>query len=214
MEPATFATEENFWLQGKRFVAGLDEVGRGAWAGPLVAAAVVFPAQVVLPKLLFDSKKLTPRKRQNLDRLIRAQALSWAVAGVGAAAIDKFGLSRATEIVFHRAVQRLGTTPDFVLVDGMKRPSFLTLKPDGCLALCHGDRISATIAAASIVAKVYRDRLMVRLAASHPGYGFGQHKGYGTARHRSALKELGPAAIHRRSFANIASLERRWDAGK
>lgn len=187
--------ERECWAEGFCFVAGVDEVGRGPLAGPVVAAAVVFPRGVSLPAVN-DSKKLTAPEREELERAIRAvPGVSIGIGEVSAAEIDRLDILRATWRAMQLAVEQLGKV-DFILVDG--RP--VKGLPYPSRAMVGGDGRSASIAAASIVAKVYRDRLMEEYETRYPGYGFAGHKGYGTAEHLEALRRLGPCPEHRRSF--------------
>ena len=194
------------WRRGLRRIAGVDEVGRGPMAGPIVAAAVVLdPSDVALWWAdLRDSKLLTPRARERLAQAIRRDA-EVGVGVVGPDVIDDIGITIATCRAMRQALEGLCPAPDHVLVDG--RPLRHLAVPHR--ALVGGDRCCLSIAAASIVAKVARDRLMVEYESLFPGYGFAQHKGYPTADHARALAELGPCAIHRRSWAPVrAILER------
>jgi ribonuclease HII len=191
--------ERRLWARGFRAVAGADEVGRGPLAGPLVAAAVVFPPDVVAEDLrgIDDSKRLTEARREALVPRIRALGAQWAVAEVPAADVDRWNVAQASFEALRRAVQALRPGADFALLDGLPNPR-LGFPPQQ--ALVGGDALSLSIAAASILAKVYRDREMVRLEMLYPGYGFARHKGYPTAAHREALRRLGPSPVHRRSF--------------
>jgi ribonuclease HII len=182
-------------------VAGIDEAGRGPWAGPVVAAALVFQPDV--PTTLFqkidDSKKLRPTVRAFLFEQLQEHAdIGIGIASV--AEIDNLNILEATMVAMQRALFKIGNTPDFVLVDGNKLPDL----PCPARAIIRGDGLSLTIAAASIVAKVTRDNLMIALAAQHPGYGWERNMGYGTAEHREALDVLGPSAVHRSNFAPVA----------
>ncbi len=184
-----------------RVIAGCDEVGRGPWAGPVVVAAVVLdPARPIAG--LNDSKKLSARQRQRLDAQIREQALAWCIAEASVEEIDRLNILQATLLAMQRAVAGLRCAVDEVWVDGKQLPTL----PMPARAFVGGDATHAPIAAASIIAKVWRDRLMAELAAQYPGYGFERHAGYGTAAHHAALLTLGPCAIHRRSFAPIRAL--------
>ncbi len=180
--------------------AGVDEVGRGCLFGPVFAAAVVLPAPALAPLAaagLTDSKKLTPRQRERLVPLIRAQALAWALGQASAAEIDRVGIRAATERAMRRALTRLGPAPALVIVDGV-----LPLRgwQGPQITLPKGDSRCAAIAAASVLAKQERDALLRRLALRFPGYGLERHAGYGTAFHRAALERLGPSPLHRLSF--------------
>ena len=185
-------------------VAGVDEAGRGPWAGPVVAAAVAFgPAGPPrhLCATITDSKLLTAERRTALQPAILASADA-AVGIASVAEIDSMNILQATLLAMRRAVARLAHMPDLVLVDGNRAPGL----PCAVRTVVGGDRRSLSIAAASIVAKVTRDRLMARLAADHPGYGWERNAGYGTAEHRAALARLGPCVHHRRSFRPIRVL--------
>ncbi len=182
-------------------VAGVDEAGRGAWAGNIVAAAVILPPRYDLAGLQ-ESKKLSPKRRDRFFEGIMTQALAVCYAQVAAAQIDRLDIHRATLEAMRAAVLGLAVTPARVLVDG----KFLPELPFPATALVGGDAREAAIAAASIVAKVSRDRQMATLDLCHPEYGFSAHKGYGTKRHVDALRRFGVLACHRRSYAPIAAL--------
>lgn len=187
---------------GYACVCGIDEAGRGPLAGPVVAAAVVLPPGLALPGLN-DSKKLTARRREALYTQLRKDERVLIGVGMAAAAeIDRLNILRATHEAMARAVLSLPSAPDFCLIDGLPVPQF----PLPQRALVKGDARCLSIAAASIVAKVTRDRLMQDLAQQYPGYGFERHAGYGTAAHLAALRRLGPCPEHRRSFAPVAQL--------
>jgi ribonuclease HII len=188
---------------GCRVVAGVDEAGRGPLAGPVSVAAVVLPAGFEHP-ILNDSKKLTEAKREKLyDELTTDVRVRWCCVLVEADEIDRLNILGATHEGMRRAVRGLGDDVDGALIDG--RP--VKLFPIRQLALVKGDSLSFSIAAASVIAKVTRDRLMVRMAETYPGYGFEIHKGYPTAAHLAALKRLGPCPQHRRSFGPVAQME-------
>ncbi|MHB8079429.1 MAG: ribonuclease HII [Candidatus Krumholzibacteriia bacterium] len=189
-------------------LAGVDEAGRGCWAGPVVAAAVILPSGWA-PAGLDDSKRLTPARREALFEAIRAGALAWRACAVSPAEIDRLNILRATLQAMARAVARVAPAPDLVLVDGLQLP----VLPCRGEALVRGDGRSAAVAAASIVAKVTRDRLMRAWDARLPGYGFAAHKGYGSAEHRAALHRLGPCPLHRRSYRPVSDLAQGllWD---
>ena len=186
---------------GAPWIAGCDEVGRGPWAGPVVAAAVVLDPSRPIPGLA-DSKALSARKREQLDEQIRAQSLGWSIAESSVDEIDHLNILQATLLAMQRAVSGLRCRVDGLLIDGTHIPEVSVPSQ----AIVGGDAAHPAISAASIIAKVYRDRLMADLALRHPGYGFERHSGYGTAAHRAALLTLGPCAAHRRSFAPIRSL--------
>lgn len=198
--------ETALWARGYRCVAGLDEAGRGAWAGPVVAAAVILPPNdgSSLQRLagVRDSKLLTAKRREALLESILDYALAVGVGLVSPAEIDAWGIVPATRQAMALAVQSLSPPADCLLIDHLTLPDlFLPQK-----SLPKGDVLVVSISAASIVAKVSRDRLMVELDAVYPAYGFARHKGYGTPEHRSALARLGPCAIHRHSFAPLRDL--------
>ena len=185
-------------------VAGVDEAGRGPWAGPVVAAAVVFGVGDPLPRLsaaITDSKLLKAEQRAALQPGILACADA-AVGIATVAEIDSMNILQATLLAMRRAIVRLAHVPDLALVDGNRAPRL----PCSVRTVVGGDRASLSIAAASIVAKVTRDRLMARLAADYPGYGWERNAGYGTAEHQAALARLGPSVHHRRSFRPIREL--------
>ncbi|MCU0500983.1 MAG: ribonuclease HII [Anaerolineae bacterium] len=202
---AELSFETDLWRAGYQHVAGVDEVGRGAWAGPVVAAAVILPAdtQAVAPLVgaVDDSKKLTPRTRARLFDLIHTHAEAIGVGSASAEEIDAVGIAQANRLALARAIGHLSVQPDFVLLDFFTLPQ-LRFPQRG---VPHGDELSLTIASASIIAKVTRDRWMAEQDDSHPGYDFARHKGYGTAMHSAALTALGPCVLHRRSFAPVAS---------
>jgi ribonuclease HII len=193
------ATERNLWREGFCFVAGVDEVGRGPLAGPVVAAAVIFPDGRSVPDGVDDSKKLTAAKRESIERRLRDDGLARiAVSELGPAEIDVMNILEASREAMRRAVRQLAES-DFALIDGLPVPQF----PVPSLALVKGDTKSASIAAASIIAKVYRDRFMQRYEDEFPGYGFASNMGYPTAAHLDALERKGPTPIHRRSFGPV-----------
>ncbi len=197
-----FRRERFLMKRGAGPIAGIDEVGRGPLAGPVCAAAVVLdPARI--PKKLNDSKQLQPDIREALYDEIMDRALSVGVAFASAAEIDRINIRQATHLAMRRALAGLGTVPGYVLVDGNDLPSCLICEGE---TLIKGDASSASIAAASIVAKVTRDRLMRRLCAVHPVYGFSRHVGYPTREHLAALADHGACAFHRMSFAPVRAL--------
>lgn len=183
-------------------LAGVDEAGRGCWAGPVVAAAVILP-DGWCPDGLDDSKNLTARKREVLIEQIQASALSWGACAVSSGDIDRMNILRATLWAMARSVARLKPVPDLVLVDGLQVPEI----PAAAEPLVKGDATSAAVAAASVVAKVLRDRVMTAWDRRYPGYGFASNKGYGAAVHRRALEELGPCPLHRFSYKPVAELD-------
>jgi ribonuclease HII len=187
--------------EGARVVAGVDEVGVGPLAGPVVAAAVVLPERPHLPGL-DDSKRLSRAVRERLAAAIEAQADDWAVAEVWVEEIDRRNIYQAALLAMQRAVEGLTGRPDHVLVDARRIPGISVPQTP----LVGGDGRDASIAAASVVAKVHRDRIMQRLDGDFPGYGFAKHMGYGTREHLRALRRLGATSVHRRSFAPVAQL--------
>ncbi|WP_019833862.1 ribonuclease HII [Sphingomonas sp. PR090111-T3T-6A] len=181
--------------------AGVDEAGRGPLAGPVVAAAVILDRRRV-PRGIDDSKKLSEAAREGLyDRIVRSST-GWGVGIVDVEEIDRLNIYHATMLAMNRAVDALGVDPGMVLVDGNALPKWR----HPATAIVSGDALSRSIAAASIIAKVTRDRMMLDYDGQYPGYGWRQNKGYGTAEHRAALIELGPTPLHRRSFAPVAQL--------
>lgn len=195
--------ETPLWQAGLRALAGLDEAGRGAWAGPVAAAAVVLPPAGsalldILPGVR-DSKLMTARQRGLWAGKIRATAVAWAVGWAACEEIDSLGILPATRLAMQRAVAQLGLPPEHLLIDAVR----LTALPLPQTSLVRGDQRSLSIAAASVLAKTARDGRMQELDEQFPGYGFAAHKGYGTARHQRALDELGPCPQHRLSFAPL-----------
>ncbi|HEV2620209.1 MAG TPA: ribonuclease HII, partial [Acidobacteriaceae bacterium] len=189
--------------RGLRSIAGVDEVGRGALFGPVVAAAVILPHRMnALSRAgLRDSKQLTREHREKLDRRIRKVALAIAVAEVDAETIDRVNIYQATRMAMLTAVHSLPLAPDHLLIDAMRLDH-----PCPQTRLFYGDALSLSIAAASVIAKVHRDRLLRELDAQHPGYGLASHKGYGTPEHRRTLAALGPCPLHRRTFAPVRAV--------
>ncbi len=201
----SLAHEESLRARGFFLVAGVDEAGRGPLAGPVAAAAVILP-EGFTHTLLDDSKKLTERKRQRLyTELTTRHDVRFAVTLLGAEEIDRLNILRATHEAMRRAVAQLVPSPDHVLIDGLPVRDF----PRPYTALVGGDALSFSIAAASVIAKVTRDRLMLEMDARYPAYGFAKHKGYGTAQHLAALRTHGPCQIHRRSFQPVREAARR-----
>ena len=191
--------EKEAMAEDRALVCGCDEAGAGPLAGPVYAAAVILPLGLDIPGL-DDSKKLTEKKREALFPVIQEQALAWSVAAVDAAEIDRTDILSARMKAMQLAIDGLSPKPDFALIDGNRdrgRTSAITA-PHRCLV--KGDSLSASIAAASILAKVSRDRYMTEIAAQYPAYRFDKHKGYGTRLHYQLLREHGPSPIHRRTF--------------
>jgi ribonuclease HII len=197
------APEQALRYRGFRSIAGVDEVGRGALFGPVVAAAVILPQRLAaLARAgLKDSKQLTQQQRETLDLRIRKVALAVSIAEVDVETIDRVNIYQATRVAMLAAVQGLALAPDHLLIDAMCLDH-----PCAQTRLFHGDALSLSIAAASVIAKVHRDRLMCRLDEQYPGYGLAAHKGYGTPQHRRSLAALGPCALHRTTFAPVRAL--------
>jgi ribonuclease HII len=193
----TLRYEKQAWQAGARLVAGVDEVGRGSLFGPVVAAAVILdPAYRV--RGLRDSKLLLPGRRELLAERIRKRAIAWAIAAVDAARIDQINIYQASRVAMREAALRLVPAADHLLVDAVRLDCELPQD-----AIIHGDALSASIAAASILAKVERDRMMREWDAVFPAYGLAAHKGYSTPQHLAALREHGPTPLHRQSFAPV-----------
>jgi ribonuclease HII len=193
--------ERLLWRSGSRHIAGVDEVGIGPLAGPVVAAAVVFPPTVALPGV-DDSKRLTAEEREGLALAIKKESRGIGIGVAEVGEIDKLNVYHAGLLAMRRAVEALPTPPDHVLVDARTIPEL----PMPQNAFNQGDGINFSIAAASIIAKTYRDRLMRELDEAYPGYGFARHKGYGTVEHQQAIRRLGPCLIHRMSYPFIREL--------
>jgi len=193
------AFEKQYYSQGYKTIAGVDEVGRGCWAGPVVAAAVIFPRDYVNTSIK-DSKVLSKEKRELLNKVIRENALAYAIGFVDAPRIDKINIKAAAQEAMLQAINRLSIKPDCILVDAEPIKVEKTfVKP-----IIKGDAKSTSIAAASIIAKVYRDKLCDDLDKQYPQYGFAKNKGYGTIVHVNALKQYGPiAAVHRMSYKPV-----------
>jgi len=199
----TLNRERRLLRRGFFQVAGLDEAGRGAWAGPLSAGAVILPIRLPALRAILhnvrDSKQMTPRQRMLAAEKIRSVAVAWAVGSASAEEVDRIGPLRATRLAMIRAIAGLQTVPDHLLID------YLTL-PESTLpqtAVTHGDALSLSIAAASVIAKTWRDEHMTALERLYPGYGFARHKGYGTGGHAEMLARLGACPEHRRSYAPV-----------
>jgi len=191
-----FDTE--FSIQGYRFIAGIDEAGRGPLAGPVVASAVILPPDISIDGV-DDSKKLSSEKREILFKIIKEKALSVGIGIISSKVIDEINILEATREAMLNAVENLKITPDLIIIDGIT-PIKSSIKQ---LTIKKGDSLSQSIAAASIIAKVTRDRLMLDYDARYPTYLFAKHKGYGTAEHLERIKEFGPCEIHRNSFKGV-----------
>lgn len=187
--------EETYYSQGINLICGVDEAGRGPLAGPVCAAAVILPPHIEIPGL-DDSKKLSDKRRRELYPIIMDQAVAYSIALVDHKTIDEINILQATFLAMEKAISGLSVKPDFALIDGNQSRDFgIPLQ-----TAVHGDSLSASIAAASVLAKVTRDDYMVDAANTYPGYGFEIHKGYGTKAHYAALTELGACPIHRMTF--------------
>ena len=201
--------ERDLLARGHELIAGLDEAGRGAWAGPVVAAAVVLPLRKAnlgqILNAVRDSKLLTASRREELLPLIGQVSLSIGIGVVPAAVVDRGGITAATRCAMHDAIRDLSLAPDYLLIDWLPLHDIAIPQQ----AMPKGDRDHLSIAAASIVAKVTRDRILRQMDSEYPGYGFAQHKGYGTAQHATSLAKLGPCAVHRHSFSPVCASLRR-----
>jgi ribonuclease HII len=199
--PDTFF-ESELWESGLLYVAGLDEAGRGALAGPVAVGAVILPNDTALLSGTLagvrDSKQMTPRQRESLAPRIKETARTWSVAFASAEEIDSQGIVRATRLAALRALQGLSVFPQYLLTDFRLELPQLDISQT---ALVRGDALCLSIACASVLAKTARDALMRQLDSEYPDYGLGKHKGYGTQAHRSALRRLGYTSIHRKSFS-------------
>lgn len=199
----TFAEERALLAAGYRIIAGVDEAGRGTWAGPVAAAAVVLPLDCAnkLASLegVRDSKTLHARRREELEQQIVELAVAVGFGLASVSEVDRMGILPATRLAMGRAIANLNVPLDFLLIDAVKLPHQKIHQK----SIVRGDALCFSVAAASIVAKVRRDRLMAELDGLYPGYGFARHKGYGTAQHLAALRALGPCPIHRRTFAPV-----------
>lgn len=202
----SFGEEKILESQGYRYIAGVDEAGRGALAGPVVAAAVILPSNQKLPFIsqVRDSKKLTPLKREYLFHHIHESAVAVGIGMSDLDVIDTSGIVPATRLAMKSAIEQLSPPADFMLVDYMKLPE-IDLPQKG---ITHGDDLSYSIACASIIAKVSRDWLMMKLDEEYSGYGLANHKGYGTKEHVECLRRLGPCTIHRKTFSPVREMIR------
>jgi len=204
LQKPSFAEERSLEAQGYQLIAGIDEVGRGALAGPVVAAAVILPCGIDAPWLdqVKDSKLLSPAKRELLFHKIHQIAISIGISLAPPEVIDAQGIIKATRLAMKLAIDRLSPPPESLLIDYMRLPE-VPLPQKG---ITNGDKLCFSIACASIIAKVARDRLMIELDKIYPGYGLAQHKGYGTEKHLSCLRQLGPSPIHRQSFKPVRDI--------
>lgn len=187
--------EQEYFDKGIQLICGVDEAGRGPLAGPVCAAAVILPPNAEIPGLN-DSKKLSDKKRRELYPIIKEQAIAYGIAFANHHEIDEINILQATYLAMERAINQLNVKPELALIDGNRAKDFgIPLQ-----TVVHGDSLSASIAAASVLAKVTRDNFMLEMAETYPGYDFEIHKGYGTKAHYAALTKLGPSAIHRMTF--------------
>lgn len=193
----TFQKEQALWDKGYQFIAGADEVGRGCFAGPVVAAAVILSPTFSETKRVRDSKLLSPKVREALDVIIRQEAIAFAISEVSVNVINEIGIGKAAQLAFKRALKKLTPKPEFILMDGF----YLKRKRRSVQErIVHGDALCMSIAAASIIAKVYRDALMTKLHERYKRYDFATNKGYGTKKHQAAIKQYGLSTLHRTSF--------------
>ena len=197
--------ERALWANGALWVAGIDEAGRGALAGPVAAAAVILPQIASFTRQLKgvrDSKLMTPAQRESWSQAIQESAVTFGIGLASAGEIDTIGILPATRLAASRAIQSLKIVPDHLLLDYLLLPDFSIPQT----SIPKGDRISLSIAAASVLAKTYRDAILVALGDQYPGYGFAAHKGYGTSAHIDAIQQLGPSPVHRMTFAPLNML--------
>ena len=197
-----FTFEDEYYAKGYKFVCGIDEAGRGPLSGPVVAAACILPRDISIPELN-DSKKLTEKKRESLFNVITEKAISYGIGMASPQEIDELNILNATMLAMHRALETLTPSADFALIDGnVSRGFSIPTK-----TVIKGDSLSASIAAASILAKVTRDRICIEDAKKYPEYNFSKHKGYSTKEHMDAVRKYGPCEIHRKSFLKFLYTE-------
>lgn len=203
-QPPNLDWENRLKLQGYELIAGIDEAGRGALAGPVIAAAVILSRSSYPPwfKLVRDSKEISAKKREFLFHLIQKEVMAVSVGIVSPQIIDAVNILKATQLAMKQAVEKLPRQPHFLLIDRLTLPR-CSIPQKG---ITRGDKLCLSIACASIVAKVTRDHIMEELDKIYPGYGFAKHKGYGTRRHVFCLQQLGPSSIHRLSFAPVKTM--------
>lgn len=193
----TLTIETELIAQGYRLIAGVDEVGRGSWVGPVVAGAVILPSNCQLPQFLRDSKLLSKKQRQVVNEEVKQLALGIGIGLVELSIINEIGIGKATQLAFRRAIRALPLKPDFIVIDAFYIEK---LKKEVQKPIINGDKICASIAAASVVAKVFRDALLDKLHVEAPHYKWAQNKGYGTVAHRQAIRQFGLSKYHRTSF--------------
>lgn len=201
MSKPTFKKEKELWRRGYDLIAGIDEVGRGAWAGPIVAAGVIFEKRLAITGLN-DSKKLLAPKREALAKTIKTKALAWTIQGIGPKTIDEIGIGKANALVIDKVIRALNPRPQYLLIDKASVIKYKIGIP--WETIIKGDAKIFSIAAASILAKVYRDDLMRKAAKKYPVYGFEKHKGYGTKLHQQMLKVHNVCPLHRKSYRPIS----------
>lgn len=200
-----FSFDKSYYDKGLNSVAGIDEAGRGPLAGPVVAAAVILPQNIEIP-YLNDSKKLTPKRRESLFEIIQKQAIDFSISIIDNTIIDRVNILQATFMAMAQSINKLKNQPDLCLIDGNHKVPNLKINQE---TIIEGDAKSAAIAAASILAKVTRDRIMIDFSIKYPNYAFEKHKGYGTKTHLEALNNYGPCPIHRISFAPVKNCKRK-----
>src|SRR3989344_184086 len=211
MKLPSFKYEKNLWKKGKNLVCGIDEVGRGWWAGPVVSAAVIFDQNIRITfndvglSRVRDSKTTAPKEREKLSEIIKKQALAYSISEIGVKRINKHGIGKCSQYAFRKALKKLKVRPDHILIDAFY---IKYLKRKSQNAIVKGDEKCFSIAAASIIAKVYRDNLMKKLGKRFPKYRFDLHKGYGTLLHQKSIEKYGLCKIHRTSFKILAGKEK------
>ncbi len=201
MKNPNWKRESDLWQRGYQFVAGIDEVGRGAWAGPIVAAGVIFEKKQIIEGLK-DSKKISASKRIKLLEIIKEKSLAWTVQLVENTIIDEIGVGQANALVIDKVINNLEPRPQYLLIDKASVTKYKIRIP--WETIIKGDNLVNSIAAASILAKVFRDKIMLELAKKYPNYGFEEHKGYGTALHQKMLTKYNACAVHRKSYKPIS----------
>lgn len=197
MVKPTLDLEHSLWAKGHKYICGIDEVGRGSWAGPLVVAGVILAQDFQIPKNLRDSKLTTLKMRLELSEIIKLTAVGTIVVEIQSSLIDKIGLTKATNIAFRKVITQIRPIPHYTLIDAFY---IKHVSRNRQMAVKDGDKICASISAASIIAKVHRDNLMKKESEKYPKYGFEKHVGYGTKLHQEAIKKYGLCKIHRKSY--------------
>lgn len=203
----SFKHERALWKHGYQHIVGVDEVGCGAWAGPVYAGAVILYPGKTLPKVN-DSKTLTAGQRERLSNFIKQKSLTWSIGVASVQEITRLNIRQASLLATQRAIQGLSVQPDWIVSDAFPIPGSIP-----CTPIIHGDALCKSIAAASIIAKVARDAYMKELDETITGYGFGKHKGYGTKAHQDALRKLGPSSVHRLTYEPIKKLLKTQNRG-